>query len=82
MSKCSSSVFTVNGRVGLVEEGITFGRPHSFMMSGACPPPAPFGVVGMNGAAPEGRNGIFHKAAFVQCVGMDHHLNVVIVSDP
>mmetsp|Transcript_113988 Transcript_113988/g.309691 ORF Transcript_113988/g.309691 Transcript_113988/m.309691 type:complete len:319 (-) Transcript_113988:97-1053(-) len=41
MSKCSSIVFTVNGRVGLVEDGRTFGRPHTLMMSGACPPPAP-----------------------------------------
>mmetsp|Transcript_10760 Transcript_10760/g.30227 ORF Transcript_10760/g.30227 Transcript_10760/m.30227 type:complete len:242 (+) Transcript_10760:880-1605(+) len=41
MSKCSSTVFTVNGRVGLVELGITFGSPQTRMMSGACPPPAP-----------------------------------------
>ena len=41
MSRCSSSVFTVNGRVGLVEEGSTLGSPATVMMSGACPPPAP-----------------------------------------
>ena len=41
MSRCSSSVLTVNGRVGLVELGRTFGSPHTRMMSGACPPPAP-----------------------------------------
>ena len=34
-------VLTVKGRVGLVEDGNTFGRPHNLMMSGACPPPAP-----------------------------------------
>ena len=34
-------VFTVNGRVGLVEEGKTFGSPHTLIISGACPPPAP-----------------------------------------
>jgi len=27
--------------VGLVDEGSTFGSPHTRMMSGACPPPAP-----------------------------------------
>ena len=41
MSRCSSSVFTVKGRVGLVEDGITCGSPQMRMMSGACPPPAP-----------------------------------------
>ena len=34
-------VLTVNGRVGLVEEGSTFGKPATLMMSGAWPPPAP-----------------------------------------
>ena len=41
MSRCSSSVLRVNGRVGLVEDGSTFFRPATLMMSGACPPPAP-----------------------------------------
>mmetsp|Transcript_59682 Transcript_59682/g.119798 ORF Transcript_59682/g.119798 Transcript_59682/m.119798 type:complete len:314 (-) Transcript_59682:547-1488(-) len=41
MSRCSSSVFTVYGLVGLVEEGTTLGTPHTVMMSGAWPPPAP-----------------------------------------
>ena len=34
-------VLTVYGRVGLVDDGSTFGTPHALMMSGACPPPAP-----------------------------------------
>src|SRR6516165_4264682 len=41
ISRCSSTVLTVNGRVGLVEDGKTLGSPHSLMMSGAWPPPAP-----------------------------------------
>ena len=41
MSRCSASVFTVNGRVGLVEDGSMFGSPATLIMSGACPPPAP-----------------------------------------
>ena len=41
MSKCSSIVFTVYGRVGLVEEGSTNGSEQILMISGAWPPPAP-----------------------------------------
>ena len=41
MSRCSSSVLTVYGRVGLVDEGSAFGSPAILMMSGAWPPPAP-----------------------------------------
>ena len=41
MSRCSSMVFTVWGRVGLVELGSTLASEHTVMMSGACPPPAP-----------------------------------------
>ena len=38
MSRCSSTVLTVRGRVGLVEEGITLGWEHTVMISGAWPP--------------------------------------------
>ena len=41
MSRCSSTVLTVCGRVGLVDDGITFGWLATVMMSGAWPPPAP-----------------------------------------
>ena len=41
MSSSSSTEFTVYGSVGLVDDGSTFGAPAAFMMSGACPPPAP-----------------------------------------
>ena len=41
MSRCSSMVFTVNGIVGLVEDGRQLGSPQTRMMSGAWPPPAP-----------------------------------------
>ena len=41
MSRCSSSVLTVCGRVGLVELGSTLGAAATVMMSGAWPPPAP-----------------------------------------
>ena len=41
MSRCSSTVFTVYGRVGFVDDGNTCGTPQALMMSGAWPPPAP-----------------------------------------
>ena len=41
MSRCSSMVLTVWGRVGLVDDGSTLGWPATVMMSGAWPPPAP-----------------------------------------
>ena len=41
MSMCSASVLTVYGRVGLVDDGSTYGSPAMRMMSGAWPPPAP-----------------------------------------
>ena len=34
-------VFDVYGRVGFVDDGSTFCWPHTLMMSGAWPPPAP-----------------------------------------
>jgi hypothetical protein len=41
MSRCSSTVLTVCGIVGFVDEGSTLGWLATTMMSGACPPPAP-----------------------------------------
>ena len=41
MSRCSANVFTVNGRVGFVEDGRTLDSLATFKISGACPPPAP-----------------------------------------
>ena len=40
-----------------------------------------FGVEGVDGAALERRDGVLDEAGFVQRVGMDHHLHVVIVGD-
>ena len=37
----SSNAAGVNGLVGLVEDGTTFGQPLTARISGACPPPAP-----------------------------------------
>ena len=79
MSSASSSVFTVYGRVGVVDDGMTLASPHTLMMSGACPPPGSFGVKCVNGSALEGRDSIFDKAAFVQRVGVDENLDIHLV---
>ncbi len=36
-----------------------------------------FGVVGMNSAATERSDAVFHKARFVQGVGVNRHLHIV-----
>jgi hypothetical protein len=41
MSKCSSMVLTVYGLVGFVDDGNAKCSPAIFIISGACPPPAP-----------------------------------------
>ena len=41
MSRCSSNVLRVYGRVGLVDDGMTDGVETTRRMSGAWPPPAP-----------------------------------------
>ena len=41
MSRCSATVLTVCGSVGLVDPGITCGSEATVRMSGAWPPPAP-----------------------------------------
>ena len=41
MSRCSATVLTVCGSVGLVDAGDDVRLPATFRMSGACPPPAP-----------------------------------------
>ena len=74
-------VFRVNGRVGLVDDGSTFLRPATLMMSGACPPPAPsvwkaWMVRPLNAAIVSST-----KPELVERVGVDHHLHVVVVGD-
>ena len=40
-----------------------------------------FGVEGVDGAALERRDGVLDEAGFVERVGVDHHLHVVVVGD-
>ena len=81
MSRCSSSVFTVKGRVGLVEDGRTFGEPRDLDDVGRVAAARALRVEGVDGAALEGRDRVLDEARFVQRVGVDHHLDVVVVGD-
>ena len=74
-------VFLVNGRVGLVDDGSTFCRPATLMMSGACPPPAPsvwkaWMVRPLNALMVSSTN-----PELVERIGVDHHLDVMLVGD-
>jgi hypothetical protein len=40
-----------------------------------------FGVIGVDSAVLEGRDGGFDKARFVQSVGMYEALNIVVIAD-
>ena len=82
MSRCSSSVFTVNGRVGFVEEGRTFGSPHDADDVRRVPAAGPLGVEGVDGAPGERRDGVLGAAGLVERVGVDGDLDVVLVRDP
>ena len=74
-------VFLVYGRVGLVDDGKTFFRPATLMMSGAWPPPAPsvwkaWMVRPLNALMVSST-----KPELVERVGVDHHLDVVVVGN-
>ena len=72
-------MLTVNGRVGLVLEGSTLGRPAILMMSGAWPPPAP-SVWKLWIARPLiAAIGVVDEAGLVERVGVDGDLDVVLV---
>ena len=56
--------------------GQHIGFAHHFQNVGCMTAPCAFGVEGVDGAAFEGRHGVFHKTRFVQGVGVDGHLGV------
>ena len=78
MSRCSSSVLTVYGRVGLVELGRTFGSPQTRMMSGRVPAAGALGVVGVDRAALERGDRVVDEARLVERVGVDRDLDVLV----
>src|ERR1700749_4939691 len=67
MSRCSSTVLTVQGRVGLV--------------GGGCAPPPPFGVKGVNVAAFERGHCVLDKTRLVERVGVDRNRDVELFGD-
>ncbi len=67
-------VLRVNGRVGLVEEAAGLDDVRRMAAAGT------FGVVGVDGAALERAQGGFDETGFVEGVGVDRHLYVVLVS--
>ena len=62
MSRCSSSVLTVKGRVGLVDDGSTFGSPRDPDDVGRMAAAGALGVEGVDGAALEGGDGVLDEA--------------------
>ena len=74
-------MLTVYGRVGLVDDGSTFGSPHDLDDVGRVAAARAFGVVGVDRAALERGDRVFDEARFVQRVGVDRDLHVVLVGD-
>ena len=65
----------------MVEDGSTFFSPATLMISGRVAAAGAFGVEGVDGAAFERLDGVLDEAGFVERVGVDHHLDVVVVGD-
>ena len=72
-------VFTVSGRVGLVEDGRMFGKSGDLDDIRRMAAAGAFGVIRVNGPAADGGDGVVHKSGFVQRVGVDGHLDVELV---
>ena len=81
MSRCSSTVFTVYGRVGLVDDGSTLGKPQAPDDVGRVAATGTLGVVGVDGAAGHCRQRILDETGFVQRVGVDGHLDIEVLCD-
>ena len=74
-------VLRVKGRVGLVEDGSTFLQARDLDDVGGMAAAGAFGVEGVDGAALERLDGVLDEAGLVERVGVDHHLDVVILGD-
>ena len=75
MSRCSSTVLTVCGRVGLVELGRTCGSETTVDDVGRVPAARALGVVGVDAAARDGGEGVGHESGLVEGVGVDGELD-------
>ena len=74
-------VLTVNGRVGLVLDGSTWGRAGHADDVGGMAAAGAFGVVGVDRPAGDGGDGVLDEAGLVQRVGVDGDLHVEAVGD-
>ena len=76
MSRCSSTVLTVYGIVGLVDDGRKFCSPTTRRMSGAWPPPAPSVWYAHKRASLGRGDRVLDEARFIQRVAVDRDLRV------
>ncbi len=81
MSRCSSRVLTVCGRVGLVELGSTFGCDDHRDDVGCVPAAGALGVIGVDGAAVDRGQGVLDEARLVEGVGVQVDLHAGGVGD-
>ena len=79
MSRCSSMVLTVKGRVGFVEDGSTLAFPAHADDVRRVPATRAFGMERVDRASLERADGIFHETAFVQRVRMNGNLHIEFV---
>ena len=81
MSRCSSRVLTVCGRVGLVELGSTFGLRGHRDDVGCVPAAGTLGVIGVDAAAVDRGQGVLDEARLVEGVGVQVDLYARRVGD-
>ena len=81
MSRCSSTVFTVCGRVGLVDDGSTFGCGRHRDDVGRVAAARALGVVRVDRPPGDGGERALHVAGLVERVGVDRHLHARRVGD-
>ena len=79
MSRCSSMVLTVNGIVGLVEDGRQLASPHDPDDVGGVPASRALGVIRVDRPALERPDRVLDEAGLVERVGVDRDLDVHLV---
>ena len=77
MSRCSSTVLTVYGRVGLVDDGSTLRHAARLDDVGRVPAAGALGVIGVDRAPLERRQRVLDEARLVERVGVNRDLDVV-----
>ena len=75
-------VFTVYGRVGLVDDGRMLRQRRDADNIRRMAASRAFGVISVDRAARDRGDGVLHEAGFVDGIGMNRHLHVEIVGHP